>query len=111
MGDRANDTWYVYSNPKNPTIFPVINMAKYFFSHPEILTTNSKLFPGNHQIFHKIINDNLEEFQSVGVEKGTLGSHSVRKGEITTVSSGCTVSPPMAYIFLRACWSMGKIKY
>ena len=65
-GDRANDPWHVYSNPKNPTIFPVLALAKYFFSHPGILTTNSKLLPGYYQyeiflkIFHKIINDNLE---------------------------------------------------
>ena len=65
-GYRANDTWHVYLNPKNPKKFLVIALAKYFLSHPDILTTNSKLFPGNHQyqiflnIFHKIINDNLE---------------------------------------------------
>ena len=65
-GDRYNDTWHVYSNPKNPTICPVIDLAKYLFSHPDILTTNSKLFTGNYQYerflknFHKIISDNLE---------------------------------------------------
>ena len=67
-GDRANDPWNVYSNPNDPTIFPVLDLAKYFLSHPNILTTNSKLFPGNHQyerfsnISHRIINKNLEEF-------------------------------------------------
>ena len=91
-------------------------MDTYFFSCPDILTTNSKLFPGNHQyeiflkIFHKIINDNLEEFQSIVVDKVTLGYQSVRKGAITIVDSGCTVSPPMASICLRACWGMGPIK-
>ena len=103
-GDRANDPWYVYSNPNNPTICPVLSLSKYFFSHPDILTTNSKLFPGNHQyeiflkIFHRIINNNLEEFQSLVVEKGTIVSHSSRKGVITIVASGCAVYPPMAYI-------------
>ena len=48
-GDRANNPWHVYSNPNNLTIFPVLALAKYFFSHPEILTTDSKLFPSNHQ--------------------------------------------------------------
>ena len=84
-GDKANYLWHVYSNPENPKICPVLAMDKYFFSHPKILTTNSKLFPGNHQyeiflnIFHKIINDNLKELQSLGVDKGMLGSHSFRK--------------------------------
>ena len=115
-GDRANDTWHVYSNPNNITSFPVIALPKYLFSHPDILTTNSKLFPGNHRyerflkIFHKIINNNIEEFQSLGSEKGTIGSHSVRKEAITIVASGCTVSPTMASICLRSCWSMGPIK-
>ena len=48
-GDRANYPWHVYSNPNNPTMCPVLAMSKYFFSHPDILATNSKLFPGNHQ--------------------------------------------------------------
>ena len=49
MVDRANDTCRVYSNPNNPTISPVLALAKYFFSHSGILTANSKLFPGNCQ--------------------------------------------------------------
>ena len=48
-GDRANDPWHVYSIPKNPKKIPVLALAKYFFSHTDILTTNSKLFLGNHQ--------------------------------------------------------------
>ena len=65
-GDISNDPWHVYSNPNNPTIFPFLALADYFFSRTEILTTNSKLFPGNHQyeillkIFHRIINSNIE---------------------------------------------------
>ena len=39
-----------------------------------------------------------------------FGYHSVRKGEITIVASGCTVSPTMDSICLRACWSMVPIK-
>ena len=40
----------------------------------------------------------------------TLGSHSSRKGAITVVSTGCTASPPMASICLRAGWSMDNVK-
>ena len=49
-------------------------------------------------------------FVELGVQEGDLGSHSTRKGAITLVSSGCTVSPPMASICLPACWSMGPVK-
>ena len=116
-GYISNYPWNVYSKPKNPKICPVLSLAKYFFSHTDILATNSKLFPGNHQyeiflkIFHRIIDNNLEEFQSLAVEKGTLRSHSVRKVGTTIVASGCNVSPPMAYICSRSCWSMGSIKH
>ena len=56
------------------------------------------------------MNGKLEELQSLGFEKGTMGFHSVRKGAITIVASGCTVSTPMASICLRVCWSMGPVK-
>ena len=38
--ERSNDTWHVYSNPKNPTVFPVLGIAKCLLSHTYILTTN-----------------------------------------------------------------------
>ena len=46
----------------------------------------------------------------MGVEKNTLGTHSCRKGAITVVSTGCTVSPPIASICLRAGWTLGTVK-
>ena len=61
-------------------------------------------------MFHRVIKDNIDEFKALGVDENTLSSHSCRKGAITIVSSGCTVSPPMASIFLRAGWSMGDVK-
>ena len=61
-------------------------------------------------IFHKIIKDNKGMFEALGVKEGELGLHSCRKGAITLVSAGCTVSPPMAAICLCAGWSMGPVK-
>jgi len=52
----------------------------------------------------------LEAFQELGVEKNTLGTHSCRKGAITIVSTGCTVSPPMVSICLRAGWTLDNVK-
>ena len=46
----------------------------------------------------------------LGVDPNTLGTHSIQKGAISHVSAGCTVSPPMAAICLRAAWSMGNVK-
>ena len=53
---------------------------------------------------------NRDEFKQVGVDSGMLGSHSTRKGAITLASSGCTISPSMASICIRAGWSMGPVK-
>ena len=39
-----------------------------------------------------------------------LGAHSIRKGAINIVATGCTVSPSMASICLRYGWSMVPIK-
>ena len=114
-GENNHQPWHVYSNPLEPCICPVLSFAKYIFSHPDILK-GDQLFPGTFQydrfmkIFRKVIKDNLAAFEALGVEEGTLGSHSTRKGAITMVSTGCTVSPPMAAICLRACWSMGPVK-
>ena len=62
------------------------------------------------KIFHRVIRDNLDEFNALGVGEHTLGSHSCRKGGITLVSTGCTASPSMASICLRAGWTMGNVK-
>ena len=120
-GDRSGHPWHVYSNPNEPELCPVLALSKYLLSNPSLLLKNNeggggKLFPGNYQydrfmkIFHKVIYDNKETFRALGVEEKSLGSHSCRKGAITLCSSGCTVSPPMAAICLRACWSMGPVK-
>ena len=60
--------------------------------------------------FHRVIEDNIDDFKYLGVQEHTLGSHSCRKGGITLLSTGCTASPPMASICLRAGWSMGNVK-
>ena len=115
-GDASDRPWHVYSNPNAPHLCPVLALAKYLLTHPDLLQEGSPLFPGGSQyerfvkIFHKVISKNKEEFEKLGVKPGDLGSHSTRKGSITLVSSGCTVSPPMSSICLRACWSMGNVK-
>lgn len=115
-GENSENPWHVYSNPRAPHLCPVLALAKYVLSNPDILKQGCPLFPGMSQyerfrgIFNKVINKNQAVFRQLGVNPGDLGSHSTRKGAITLVSSGCTVSPPMASICLRACWSMGPVK-
>ena len=44
---------------------------------------------------------------ALGLTSEDFGTHSIRKGEATFVSTGCTVSPPMASICIRANWTLG----
>ena len=91
-------------------------LAKYLLTHPDLLQEGSPLFSGDYQyerfvkIIHKVICENKEEFEKLGVKPGDFGSHSTGKSSINLVYSGCTVSPPMSSIFLRACWIMGNVK-
>ena len=55
----------------------------------------------------KVITDNQDKFEILGVKVGSIASHSARKGVATLAASGCTVSPSMASICNRARWKMG----
>ena len=87
-GDKSGDLWHVYSNPKNPELFPFLALARYLLSHPDLLNGNCPLFPGNNQynrfikIFQRFIHDNKEKFYILGMEENSLVSHSCQKGEI-----------------------------
>ena len=89
---NSHKPWHVYSNLFAPHICPVLALAKYALSHPDILQDDCPLFPEKSQydrflkIFYKVINENEEEFGKLGVIKGDLGAHSPRKGAITLVA-------------------------
>ena len=114
--ERHFDPWHVYSKPKDPTICPVLALGKYLSSNPDILTTNSPLFMGNCQYkrFLKYFTNSsrtiFDRFHPLRVEKEMIGAHSIRKGAITIVDTGWTISPTMASICLRYGWSIGPIK-
>ena len=93
---------------RSPFLYLVLALARYLFANPDVLKNGGLLFPGQHQytrfmnIFHKIIKDNKGMFEALGVKEGELGLHSCRKGAITLVSDGCTVSPYGSN--LSSCW-------
>ncbi len=115
-GEEHLGPWHVYANPESPHICPVLALARYLCMYPETFTGSRSLFEGAdeynryHKIFHEMIDKNLRELKSLGVEKGDLGTHSARKGVGTLVATGCTVSPPIVSICLRMRWTMGGVK-
>ena len=48
-GELSDTPWHVYSNPFEPHICPVLALAKYLFSNPDIIKSKSTLFPGKDQ--------------------------------------------------------------
>ena len=116
-GEDLERSLHVYSNPEIPEICPVLALGTYLVAYPDVMrSSGGLLFPGSSQysrfmkIFHRTIEDHAEEFKKLGVTKGDLGSYSSQKGAITLVTTGCTVSPPMAAVCIRAGWSMGPVK-
>ena len=43
-------------------------------------------------------------------EAGDLGYYSCHKGMATMVAAGCTVSPPIVALCIRAGWILGGVK-
>ncbi len=109
---------HVYANPYDPEICPILSLAVFVFSHPFRYAGNkNSLFAGSYQNnrFGKILLKmlgNLSEservvFSSIGEEKTSYGTHSVRKGS----ASYCTSlkdGPHTVNVFQRAGWSIGN---
>ena len=45
-GEDHVGPWHVYANPLQPNVCPFLAMAVYLFSYPDVLSSNSSLFPG-----------------------------------------------------------------
>jgi hypothetical protein len=112
-GVDALTPFHVYFNPTKPLICPGVTLGMYLFSNPGIIINNNKLFPAEHQynqyssILMKVITENQDEFERLGVMVGSIGSHSARKGTVTLAANGCTVSPSMTAISNHTGWKMG----
>ena len=63
------------------------------------------------RISNAVIEDNEDKLDNLGVNLGEFGSHSTQMGYTAMFYDGCTVTTPMASIFLRGFWFMGPVKY
>ena len=116
-GDTPNDPWRGYSNPKNPTIF----LFSLWLSTSSLIPTSWPPIPSYFQVTismkdfwsfsTKSLTEILKNFIPLELRKELLDPTMSGKDQFSIVASCCTVSPPMAYICVRACWSMGPIKY
>ena len=115
-GEEHVGPWHIYANPFEPEICPVLALARYLLSFPDKLRSNTALFEGTAQynryarIFMATLKELEEELKMFGVNVGNLGTHSCRKGVASMVAAGCTVSPPIVSLCIRAGWVMGGVK-
>ena len=115
-GEQHIGPWHVYSNPFKPWMCPVLALSRYIFSFPDTLKGDMPLFEGGSQYsryqknFAAILEKLKPELKIMGYQEGDIGTHSCRKGVATFIASGCTVSPPIAPLCIRAGWVLGGMK-
>lgn len=115
--ERHRDPRHIYANPINPLVCPMLALATYLSVFSISGGRDSSLFPGDNQYkrFTKYMDSLMENYKEdicrdFGIDVKFIGSHSIRKGAATFVSSGATCSPPQVATNIRAGWTMGVVQ-
>ena len=115
-GDEAKYSHHLYSNPCCPLICPVLALAFYFSCCCNLPQNGqSQLFPGQGQyqqfleMLSHLIQDHEAEVSELGVYPKMIGTHSIRKGAVTYMSS-LPGGPSISSVCICAGWTMGTVK-
>ena len=116
LGHASKHKRNLYANPKHPIVCPVFAMSLYCSI---CMSTGNRpdsfLFGQDASTFSKGLDRMLRKMEAegrlarFGKCKGDIGTHSIRKGAITYLSS-LPGGPPSASICIRAGWTMGRVK-
>ena len=108
---RPGDPRHIYANPYQPAICPILSLGVFFLITDITSRADQHIFSGSNQYcrFHKSLKSRFADELSLGCSVAAYGTHSIRKGAATFVSSGTTSCPSFAAISLRAGWSMGGV--
>jgi hypothetical protein len=115
LGLTARYPRHLYANPSNPLASPVFALGLYFSTFGVPLEATSKLFPGRNQykrfgrLLKAMLEEHIDEVRAFGFEISDIGTHSIRKGATTYLSSQ-PGGPPPAAICIRAGWTLGGVK-
>jgi hypothetical protein len=106
-GDMPTDGKSIYANPKMPWICPIFALGIYFLCNPNF-DINGGLFPGGNQSsrYSKHLNACLKKCK---ISSSIYGTHSLRKGAATFLTSGTTSGPSIVSVSLRTGWTMGNV--
>ena len=96
---------HVYANPYNLKICAVTALAKYLATFPP--NQDGKLFDEKsykwfQKYLKKVVQDNEEDIERMGVSPDDIGVHSIRKGAATYCSGETTSAPHIAALCNRA---------
>ena len=101
---------HVYANPYEPAICPILSLGLYFIDVDiSSKAEEESIFPGESQDerFNGILKRAMKGHEEEGGVYSNIGSHSIRKGAATYVSSGTTSSPSQFAINNRGGWTQG----
>ena len=117
QGRKGRDPRHVYANPFKPEICPILSLGLYFVLIDVTTLVQKFVFPGKAEDVAKAFNDYLRKVVESKEKMGEFvepevkrGSHSLRKGAATFVSSGGTNAPSHAAISNRGGWSIGSVQ-
>lgn len=115
-GERPSDPRHIYANPLQPEVCPILALGIYLMCFP-CDTSSNQLFPGSNQddrfgnTIRRVLSttEGAAELTRRGLKPDSIGTHSIRKGSATYVSSGTTACPSAASVHRRAGWTMGRV--
>jgi hypothetical protein len=116
LGEDAKHLRHMYANPNVPLVCPVLALSMYMsccFNTTQ--HTDSFLFPGSDQsvrfgkMLSMVMKEHEEAVSLLGYTLKDIGTHSIRKGSVSYLSS-LPGGPPPAAICIRAGWTMGKVR-
>lgn len=116
-GEESKYPRHIFANPVDPIVCPVLSLAFYMTACFESVsaTDSCLLFPGGQQesrfsrILKNILNEHKAEVNAFGFEVDEIGTHSIRKGASSYLTS-LPGGPPAAASSLRGGWTMGNVK-
>jgi hypothetical protein len=110
-GESPVDFFHVYANPMKPVICPKTCLGIYLACNPNLdIYIQGIYFPGDSQSsrYSKSLKLILQKMK--GICPDDYGTHSLRKGASTHLTSGSTCGPSIVSVALRCVWSLGNVQ-
>ena len=116
-GEHSKYPRHIYANPTCALLCPLTSLSYYFSCcfNSRYTVDCLYLFAGTNQevrfskIFKKVLQENEEAVRRLGFEIHELGTHSIRKGACTYLTS-LPGGPSAIATSLRGGWSMGNVQ-